>query len=73
MLRGAGEYSEGRIPEDMQSKLQPIGIITCEFYFLDNARRNPKMVFVQKELEKLDMVNEKAIKGESLSHQAVYV
>ncbi|KAI4685193.1 hypothetical protein J4E81_009006 [Alternaria sp. BMP 2799] len=65
------EYSEGRIPEDLQSKLQPIGIITCEFYFLDNARRNPKMVFVQKELEKLDTVNEKAIKGESLSHQAV--
>jgi len=31
------------------------------------------MVFVQKELEKLDTVNEKAIKGESLSHQAVYV
>jgi hypothetical protein len=68
-----GEYSEGTIPEDLRDKLQPIGIITCEFYFLNNTRRNQKVAFVHKELEKLGTVNEKAIKGESLSHQAVYV
>ncbi|CAN9441353.1 unnamed protein product [Alternaria alternata] len=41
------------------------------FYFLNNARRSAKTNFVHKELEKLDTVNEKAIKGESLSHQAI--
>jgi hypothetical protein len=67
------ECSEGPIPEDLQNKLQPVGTITCEFYFLDNARRSPKTSFVHEELEKLDTVNEKAIKGDSLSHQVMYV
>ncbi|CAG5182045.1 uncharacterized protein ALTATR162_LOCUS9964 [Alternaria atra] len=65
------ECSEGPIPEDLQNKLQPVGTITCEFYFLDNARRSPKTSFVHEELEKLDTVNEKAIKGDSLSHQVI--
>jgi hypothetical protein len=68
-----GEWSEGPVSEDLLNKLQHIGIITCEFYFLENARHNPNTGFLHKELEKLDKVNEKAIKGESLSHQAVYV
>ncbi|OWY48808.1 hypothetical protein AALT_g8180 [Alternaria alternata] len=65
------ECSENPIPEDLQKKIQLVGIITCEFYFLNNARRSAKTKFVHKELEKLDTVNEKAIKGESLSHQAI--
>ncbi|RYN76430.1 hypothetical protein AA0117_g5479 [Alternaria alternata] len=65
------ECSENPIPEDLQKKIQLIGIITCEFYFLNNARRSAKTKCVHKELEKLDTVNEKAIKGESLSHQAI--
>jgi hypothetical protein len=68
---GEGECTEGAIPEALKKKLQPVGIITCEFYFLNNPQRNPEMHFAQRELEKLEMVNEKAIKGESLSHQAV--
>ncbi|KAF1937305.1 hypothetical protein EJ02DRAFT_458833, partial [Clathrospora elynae] len=59
------------IPEDLKKKLQPVGIITCELYFLDNAQRNQQIRFARKELEKLETVNEKAIKGESLSHQAI--
>ncbi|KAI5379955.1 hypothetical protein J4E82_001502 [Alternaria postmessia] len=66
-----GECSENLIPEDLKKKIQLVGIITCEFYFLNNARRSAKTKFVHKELEKLDTVNEKAIKGESLSHQAI--
>ncbi|KAG9190577.1 hypothetical protein G6011_08665 [Alternaria panax] len=65
------ECSEEPISEDLQNKLQPIGIITCELYFLNNAKRNLNASFEHKELEKLDAINEKAIKGESLSHQAV--
>lgn len=68
-----GECSENPIPEDLQKKIRLVGIITCEFYFLNNARRSPRTNFVHKELEKLDTVNEKAIKGESLSHQAMSV
>ncbi|RYN23470.1 hypothetical protein AA0112_g9379 [Alternaria arborescens] len=66
-----GECSENPIPEDLQKKIRLVGIITCEFYFLNNARRSPRIEFVHQELEKLDTVNEKAIKGESLSHQAI--
>ncbi|CAN9270990.1 unnamed protein product [Alternaria alternata] len=66
-----GECSENPIPEDVKKKMRLVGIITCEFYFLNNARRSAKTNFVHKELEKLDTVNEKAIKGESLSHQAI--
>ena len=68
-----GECSENPIPEDLQKKIRLVGIITCEFYFLNNARRSAKTKFVHRELEKLDTVNEKAIKGESLSHQAMSV
>ncbi|KAL1797329.1 hypothetical protein ACET3X_003935 [Alternaria dauci] len=65
------EYNEVPIAEDLQNKIRPIGIITCEFYFLNDVKRNPKTSFAHKELEKLHTVNEKAIKGESLSHQAI--
>jgi hypothetical protein len=70
--RREGECTEGPIPETLKKKLQPVGIITCELYFLNNPQRNPEIHFAQKELEKLETVNEKAIKGESLSHHAVY-
>ncbi|CAN9282483.1 unnamed protein product [Alternaria alternata] len=65
------ECSENPISDDLQKKMRLVGIITCEFYFLNNAKRSPRTNFVHQELEKLDTVNEKAIKGESLSHQAI--
>jgi hypothetical protein len=68
-----GEFSPEPTSEDLQNKLNPIGIITCEFYFLNNAQRSSRTGFVHKELEKLDTLNEKDIKGDLLSHQAVYV
>lgn len=66
-----GEFTPEAISEDLHHKLQPVGIITCEFYFLNNARRSSRTGFVHKELEKLGTVNEKDIKGDSLSHQAM--
>jgi hypothetical protein len=65
------EYDGEPTPEDLKKKLEPVGIITCNFYFLDNAQRNPEIHFAQQELEKLDTVNEKLVKGDSLSHQAM--
>ncbi|KAF2833541.1 hypothetical protein CC86DRAFT_415385 [Ophiobolus disseminans] len=59
------------IPEELKKKLQPVGIITCEFYFLNNPRRNTHLHGAQKDIEELHSVSEKAIKGDALSHQTV--
>jgi hypothetical protein len=65
------ECTEGPVPKDLKEKLQPVGVITCEFYFLNNPQRHPEIHFAQKGLEKLGTVDEKAVKGESLSHQTL--
>lgn len=68
-----GETTAEIIPEDLKEKLKPIGIITCEFYFLNNPRRNSHLHGAQKDIEALQTVSEKAIKGDALSHQTVLV
>jgi len=67
----AGEAATETVPEALKKKLQPVGIITCEFYFLNNPRRNPHLHGAQKDIEELPSVSEKAIKGDALSHQTV--
>lgn len=59
------------IPEDLKAKLKSVGVITCEFYFLNNPRPNPHLYGTQKDIEELDVISEKAIKGDALSHQTV--
>ncbi|KAF1830661.1 hypothetical protein BDW02DRAFT_601471 [Decorospora gaudefroyi] len=65
------ECNEEHVPDHLKKKLESVGIITCEFYFLENLRCSPRFRSLRKELERLETVNEKAIKGESLSHQAI--
>lgn len=65
------ECSDAPPSDDLKKRLEPIGIITCEFYFLENAQKNPERRCVDgKKLEVVDGVDEKAVKGEALSHQA---
>ncbi|RAR02987.1 hypothetical protein DDE83_008388 [Stemphylium lycopersici] len=63
--------SDAAPSDDLKRRLEPIGIITCEFYFLENAQKSPERRSIEgKKLEVLDGVDEKAVKGEALSHQA---
>jgi len=48
-----------------------VGVITCEFYFLDQPQRNPNVQGAHKEMEELPPISEKAIKGDAISHQAM--
>lgn len=66
-----GETGAETIPKDLKEKLKHVGIITCEFYFLNNPRRNTGVYGAQKDVEALKSVSEKAIKGDALSHQTV--
>ncbi|KAH7084824.1 hypothetical protein BKA63DRAFT_573833 [Paraphoma chrysanthemicola] len=59
------------VSAELKQKLQPVGIITCEFYFLDKPKRNKNLRGVRKDIEALPPVSEKAMKGDSLSHHAI--
>ena len=56
----------------MKEKLESVGIITCGFYFLENARLNRHPHIAPKAFDDFGTIDEKAVKGESLSHQARY-
>jgi hypothetical protein len=47
-----------------------VGVITCEFYFLDQPQRNRDLHGAHKEMKELPPISEKAIKGDAISHQA---
>lgn len=61
------------VSAELKQKLQSVGIITCEFYFLDNPTRNKNLRGMRKDIETLPPISEKAIKGDALSHQAMSV
>ncbi|KAF2635880.1 hypothetical protein P280DRAFT_534484 [Massarina eburnea CBS 473.64] len=61
--------SDGRpIPDAVKHKLEPVGKIQLKFHFLENAHKNPTIVHTSRSIRMLGQVNEKAIKGDALSH-----
>lgn len=69
---GTEEDTEENVSEEIKKKLEPMGTITCGFYFLEDAQRNQHLRVAHKEIEELGTVSEKATKGDALSHQAMY-
>ena len=66
------EVTDDFVNEKLKKKLRSVGIITCEFYFLHTPQRSSMVEFPAKEvLEKFGTVDEKCVKGEALSHQAM--
>lgn len=65
------EDGDESVTDELREKLQPAGIITCEFYFLRNTQRNLHGYGERKEIEELGSLSEKAVKGDALSYQAM--
>lgn len=62
------------MPEHVKQRLEPVGTITLNFYFLENARQNTWLEVERKEIRELGTVSEKAVvKGAALSHAVRYV
>jgi hypothetical protein len=61
------------VPEDIKEALKDTGTISCSFYFLNDPKPNHKLRGARKSMEELPTVDEKAVKGDALSHQATYV
>jgi hypothetical protein len=64
------ENGEETTSEELKTKLEPIGAITCDFYFLENLRANRSLCGLREEMETLPSVSEKDVKGDALTHQA---
>jgi hypothetical protein len=66
-----GEGSLDSVPEKVKEALKDTSIISCSFYFLDNPKPNRRLRGARKAMNELPTVDEKAVKGDALSHQAM--
>ena len=69
----AEESGGSAVSEELKETLKSVGIISCGFYFLDSANRSKSTHKPRRGMETLPPIDEKALKGDALSHQAMLV
>ncbi|KAF2740601.1 hypothetical protein EJ04DRAFT_597545 [Polyplosphaeria fusca] len=57
------------VNETVKHAVDHVGTIELSFFFLENARRNKPLPTERKALLQIEKLSEKAVKGESMSHQ----
>ncbi|KAH7389621.1 hypothetical protein DE146DRAFT_738910 [Phaeosphaeria sp. MPI-PUGE-AT-0046c] len=65
------ENDGSAVSEELKAKLQSVGIITCGFYFLDSPQPSYRHHKARHGVEVSPPIDEKALKGDALSHQAI--
>ncbi|OAK95675.1 hypothetical protein IQ06DRAFT_329081 [Phaeosphaeriaceae sp. SRC1lsM3a] len=64
------EHDGQAVSEELKARLKPVGIISCGFYFLNDPQRSEGHHNARQGIEELPSIDEKALKGDALSHQA---